>query len=277
MSGNISQTELITPLLAEKWLATVPEYQRKIKSRQVQKLVIAIQKGEWRANGATIVFNAKGELIDGQHRLTAIVQSGKSVQSIVVRGVSADVQTFHTLGDVLPRSLTDFIHAKHATIVSSVLRMIWAQKNGVWPIGHGQSSNRQVVPPIPDILKTGKECIPLIEDLCVDPLTAAGRMVQQQSFCIFLVYYYTHVSPVKDLVRLVEFFARVADGLNLTLNDPVYRLRQKFLQLGPGMSIDRTARQALVLKALHLYLDGKDCPKLQYVPEREQFPALRTK
>lgn len=268
------EPELITPMLAEHWMENIPDFQRKIDDRQVQKLVTAIMKNEWRMNGATIVFNEKGELIDGQHRLAAIAKSGKSVYSLVVRGVDSTVATFHTIGDEKSRKLTDFLRAKHAANVGAVMLAYWRVQNGEWPIGHG-ISGKKVTAPIADIIKTGKEWIPVIEMLCVDPLMMAGRIVRQPSFCVFLVFYYTHIQPVKDLERLANFFARVADGLELTLNHPAYRLRQKFMSLAPGESLERSTSHALIMKALHLYLDHKDCGKLQFRIESEPFPELR--
>ncbi len=60
---NTSMTS-ITPAMAERWLDKVPDYQRKIDPKQVKKLVIAIQRKEWRENGATIAFNDNDEVID---------------------------------------------------------------------------------------------------------------------------------------------------------------------------------------------------------------------
>jgi hypothetical protein len=274
--------ELITPLLAEKYLESVPDFQRKHDERQSDKIAFAITKNEWRMNGATIVFNEKGELIDGQHRCHAIVKAGKNVYSLVVRGVPADVQTFYTIGDEKPRKLNDFVRAKHVNNVSSVLNMYWNVKQGIWPPGHGarlegsSRGGRAQIAPISDVLKVGKEHIPLIEDLCIDPLMKAGRILHSSSFCIFVVFYYSHIEPIKNIDRMAEFFARVADGLELTLNHPAYRLRQKFMSLSPGESISRETAMALILKALHLYLDNKDCGKLQFRIESEPFPELRT-
>ena len=127
----------ITPMLAERWLSKVPDFQRKIDAKQVRKLVIAIQRKEWRQNGATIVFNENDELIDGQHRLKAVVESGATIESLVIRGVSSGEDTFHTIGDDKPRRLVDFLHCKNAVVVGSVLRMYWMVTSGLWPIGRG--------------------------------------------------------------------------------------------------------------------------------------------
>jgi hypothetical protein len=46
------------------------------------------QRGEWDLNGQTIKVSVDGALLDGQHRLEAVVHSGVTISSVVVRGLS---------------------------------------------------------------------------------------------------------------------------------------------------------------------------------------------
>lgn len=260
----------ITPTQAGKWLDMIPSFQRRIDDKQVNKLVRAIQKDQWRENGATIIFNEDGYVIDGQHRLKAIALAGKSVGSLVVRGVSNDESIFRTIGDEKPRKLTDFIKCHNVNIVGSVLRMYWLLTIGTPPgPGHGSST----VPPIAEVMKFADKWAETISEL-VGPLQSAGKFLGQSSYCVFLTFYYTKVRPVDNPERVGEFFARVADGLNLTATDPVYKLRQRFLSITGSITIDRGAAQALILKALNLYLDGKPCSNLRW-DSKEEFPALK--
>ena len=261
----------ITPMLAERWLSKVPDFQRKIDAKQVRKLVIAIQRKEWRQNGATIVFNENDELIDGQHRLKAVVESGATIESLVIRGVSSGEDTFHTIGDDKPRRLTDFLHCKNAVVVGSVLRMYWMVTSGLWPIGRGANS----AAPIADIMKLGKKWSTEIEPL-VEPLRAAGRITGQHSFCVFIVLYHTKLRPIEGAEgRISEFFARVGDGVGLAATCPAYKLRQRFLSLPANGRIDRLSAQAYILKALYLYIDGLPSGHIRFDPNKEAFPELR--
>lgn len=273
MKASVTQAE-ITPTQAEKWLESIPEFQRKMDMKQVDKLVMAINKKQWRENGATIVFNDKGELIDGQHRLKAISLAGKCVSALIVRGVDSGETTFHTIGDEKARKLNDFIRCKHANVVSSVVRMYWALTADQWPIGHGVRMH--IAAPIPDMMRLAKPWLSAIESL-VDPCTAAGRVVGAHSYCVFLMFYHTKLRPIENPERLAQFMARLADGVNLSATDPVYKLRQRFLAAatGAGAAISRTGAQALILKALNLYLDEKPCANLRFDEQKETFPMLR--
>lgn len=85
---NITTTvERITPAQAERYLEHNTT-NRPMRQKHVDKLASDITEGRWRLNGSTIVFNGDGTLLDGQHRLAAVIKSGAPVELVVVRGVS---------------------------------------------------------------------------------------------------------------------------------------------------------------------------------------------
>jgi hypothetical protein len=59
---------------------------RKLRKRHVDTLVRDIQRGDWHVSPAGIVLDEQGRLIDGQHRLTAILATGQSVPLFVWHG-----------------------------------------------------------------------------------------------------------------------------------------------------------------------------------------------
>lgn len=85
--------EVITPETAEEMLTHNTHNYRAISKQIVARYVDEIQGNSWEANGDTIVFSEDGTLLNGQHRLTAVVNAGKPIVSLVVRGVP-DSQIF---------------------------------------------------------------------------------------------------------------------------------------------------------------------------------------
>lgn len=81
-----TMVETIGPHTAEAYLKTM-EKNRKISERLVDEYAEEMKNGNWMLNGETIVFDEKGHLVNGQHRLSAVVKSGAFVQFVVVRGV----------------------------------------------------------------------------------------------------------------------------------------------------------------------------------------------
>lgn len=95
--------ERITPRVAEQMLER-NTHNRSPKREPIKK---ALTDGQWVLNGATIVFDYNGVLMDGQNRLIACVKSGIPFDTVVVRGVdpksqwSMDTNVKRQLGDQL--------------------------------------------------------------------------------------------------------------------------------------------------------------------------------
>lgn len=78
--------ETITPDLAQKYLA-FNSSNRPIRQRWVDTLAVMIRKGEWKLTHQGIAFDMNGRLVDGQHRLYAIVKAGVPVPMNVAHGL----------------------------------------------------------------------------------------------------------------------------------------------------------------------------------------------
>lgn len=89
MTSDVEVTlEKITPQKAQEWLDNYNTCNRNLRESHVDKIVRDILSGNWKINGDAIRFSVKGELLDGQHRLNAIVRSGVAIDTIVIRGIS---------------------------------------------------------------------------------------------------------------------------------------------------------------------------------------------
>lgn len=85
------EVENITPELAKEYL------QANVKNRRASKRAVRLYKrdieaGNWKFTGDPIRFNGAGTLIDGQHRLLAIAETGVTLPCLVIRGLDLDVQ-----------------------------------------------------------------------------------------------------------------------------------------------------------------------------------------
>ena len=84
----------ITPETAAEMLTHNTDNVRKLSRSEVKRLADEMASGRWELNGETIVFDENGVLKNGQHRLAAIIMSGKTVKMLVVRGVSESVSVY---------------------------------------------------------------------------------------------------------------------------------------------------------------------------------------
>jgi hypothetical protein len=79
----------VTPQLAKKWLATNNE-NRKISPTWVSKLARDMRNGQFPNIGETIKFDTEGHLIDGQHRLSALIDAGVTLEFIIVENIARE-------------------------------------------------------------------------------------------------------------------------------------------------------------------------------------------
>jgi hypothetical protein len=125
--------ERITPELAKLYLEKNFADQRKVIQADVDKYAHAMTNGLWRENGNPLKFDEAGFLVDGQHRLLAIIQSGVAVEMYVMYGVS--VEAVPTIDTGRHRSGRDAIviaglPADYADAVSALVRRIILFKEG---------------------------------------------------------------------------------------------------------------------------------------------------
>jgi hypothetical protein len=83
----------ITPQLAAQWLAKVSPNHGSFAGlgplgrKAVAHMVKDMQSDNWHVSSAAIMFNKRGELVDGVRRLEAIIASGTTHSMIVIEGI----------------------------------------------------------------------------------------------------------------------------------------------------------------------------------------------
>lgn len=90
---------VVSPELAAEWLKRNRK-NRPINATHVAKLVRDMKAGRWAPSPQPIVFDVDGDLIDGQHRLRAVMEAGVSIAMAVaenapresIRGIDMGAQ-----------------------------------------------------------------------------------------------------------------------------------------------------------------------------------------
>ena len=82
--------EDISPETAKKYLE-LNFVNRSISENRVASYARDMRSDNWQLNGESLKFNTEGQLIDGQHRLYAIIRSGKTIPMCVVRGLAVTI------------------------------------------------------------------------------------------------------------------------------------------------------------------------------------------
>ena len=96
--------ELVTPLRANELLSILDENQRKLRPSNVRSIKLSFAQDRIVLSGDAIII-ANGKLIQGQHRLRAIVESGKTIPLFVM--TSTDQNLYDHIDGGLPRKFAD--------------------------------------------------------------------------------------------------------------------------------------------------------------------------
>lgn len=83
------KVELVSPKRASEYLQHNTD-NRRLRGWWVNSIAGAIKRGEWILTHQGVAFDTTGKLIDGQHKLYAIIAANKPIMLAVYRGISSD-------------------------------------------------------------------------------------------------------------------------------------------------------------------------------------------
>lgn len=109
MYGNVFcdwgfSSELVTPERAARYLKN-NHGNRKLKPSVVARYAATMLSGNWVLSPEAICFAPDGRVLNGQHRLTAVINSGVPTPFLIIRGVSPEV--FKVLDRGATRTIAD--------------------------------------------------------------------------------------------------------------------------------------------------------------------------
>lgn len=210
----------INPTIAKAMLGHMVE-NRSVSPARVKRYEGAMNRGEWQV-GDPIMVNCDGRVIEGQHRLHAVIKSGKSIRFVVIEGYDPK-KTFGIVGGGKERSSKDWFDIlgdKNAGIRASAMRLLEADRRGVIHL----ASHQHVATPkqLCDLRAEVEE--QLAESMAAVP-TLMGRVVSRAT----MVYcHFTFAEKDKTLADV--FMDGLATGEQLRGTDPVHGLREQFLR-----------------------------------------------
>ena len=123
------ELEEVTPAKAAVWLDNLYGEQRSIRSGRVSQLVKDMNNGNFRLSADCILFICD-KLANGQHRLKAVVESGKTQKFLVLRTNDKDLFTVTDSGS--PRRASDsLLGYSYASQIASISKWVIGYDNDV--------------------------------------------------------------------------------------------------------------------------------------------------
>jgi hypothetical protein len=140
---------LITPEMAVAMLEA-NKHNRPLSDLHVHRLARQIMEGKWIFNGDAIKFSMSGDVLDGQHRLWAIIYAKIAVLSLVVRGI--DDKAFATIDTLRKhRTAADMLYLrgmqKYRTVAAGALQWLVRYQRGImeeWKAHENRIENSDV-------------------------------------------------------------------------------------------------------------------------------------
>lgn len=267
-----SQWETISSKKAGEYLESNTK-NRRVRARTVSFYAKQMAAGEWEPNGESIIFAEDGTLLDGQHRLMACVEAGKSFKTLVVRGAANDA--FKTIDQSIPRSAGDIVgleghsHAnRKAAAARVILALREAEPKGIKPQLSTKRSNVEVLDVVVELDKVLTEgCLAVRNDdgptICKPPAIFAA------AYTLF---------AKKNRGKTERFFQLLTSGEDMTKNHPIMKLRTTLMAAAvqPNVRRKKSWALALTIKAWNLFLQGKTTGNLKY-SDRESWPKIRAR
>jgi len=212
--------ETITPKDAAKYLKNRHPKQRKINKRWVNKLAKILEDpGSWDdENGEAIRLDVDGLLVDGQHRLEAIVKSGITAKILVVHGVSN--RALFTIDAGKHRSHTDaFTMAgyKYPNAWACGLRLYIGYKNDA--ILHKEKYTNEY------LIREAKK-IPDFK-LSVDSGTFHSKNFKLLPLSILVASH--RIFYLKSQAQANAFMVMLCSGAGIGKNSAILKLREKLI------------------------------------------------
>jgi hypothetical protein len=255
-------TKQIGPEDAAK-LLTLNKDNRKINKGHIDFLVREIQLGNFKETGDTIKISSTGRLLDGQHRLNAIIKSGKTVPISFAEGLDDD--TFTVIDTGKNRTGADILslqNNKHPNEMSATIRLIVALENG-------KTSSSKIKLSNTEILKVSEKNPGLSE--IVELVCTENRKFKMMPVSSIAALYY--LFSKKNHSQCEDFFNKYYTGLDISSSHPVYQLRDKLIRDSTNKSkLSVMYKVAFTIVAWNHFVKDKTVKKLDFDPEK--FPKV---
>ena len=257
---------IVTPEIARD-LLNKNTNNRKLSSSRVATLVMAMQRGEWQYNGDTIRISKSGRLLDGQHRLSAIEQSGISQKYVIVDELDDDVFTTIDTGSARNASqMLGMVGAKNATSLAAAARMHLMLKAHGTPI-HGTPEKQVTHTQVVDFAD-GNEI--LAKSAAFGTKKWLNRYVGPSITALCHYEFGLIDEATRD-----SFFNELMTGEFSYGNSPIKFIRELFIEeRGSTYSFDRKKRIALIFRAFNMYRVGKESKIVRLTKNQEDWYKL---
>jgi hypothetical protein len=266
-----SKVQSITPKKAAE-LLEANTTNRPLSKPVVRAFAEAMKRGDWLVTHQGIAFDVNGVLVDGQHRLAAIIEADLPVELTVFTDVAED--TFDVLDTGKRRNAADVLAIegeKNSTMLAAMVRTVWLYENRPdlgWSGGKVAVTNHQIVqtldqhPKLRDFLSVGEQ------------VAAATGMIKSAAGAASYL-----VEQANKRADLTGWFDGIIDGAGLQRQDPQLLFRRVMFNMARKQAGQVQRRRdtrehfALYVKAFNAWATAEPLTGLRFT-SREAMPRI---
>jgi hypothetical protein len=263
------EIRMISPEEATR-LLTHRHANRNIVPRRVTAIAVAMSNGTFLDDGAPIRISDEGQLLDGQHRLSAIEKTGIPQRFVVISNI--DPATLIVMDTGKSRTFDDYLTIKqvpNARSLAAATSFLWKYQNGIFS-WKGDIMRRPSAT-LTDLWGVWEKNSAALEE----GLTQTRPVTRSVKVQPALVTGMWVILSALDYEDAEEFYAQLA-GKSDELSDGVKALRRRLNDvLSSEGSLDQRRQTAFWIKAWNNYRAGDVVQVLYWRPggaQPEKFP-----
>lgn len=264
MNNTSESPTIITPTMAAEWIK-LNTINRPLNHGKIADYACDMKNGKWQYNGETIKISCDNRILDGQHRLLAIIRADVPIKILVVRGLAAD--SFKTIDTGMRRSAAQILGLsgkKHSTIQAAIGRWIILIETKTNDVSSRKSVTTQE---IFDVL-VRHPMVPHFASTISSNRSIRGLLPSASGAAVVLAA----EKYGQDIVE--NFLAEFSDGQGLKKGDPAYELRERMIQNSSRVAkLTTSTIVAITIKALRAYATNKTIGVLRW-STNEEWPEV---
>lgn len=243
----------VTPAIAREWLSR-NDHNRTVRPGVRRQYARDMAAGRWQVTGEPIKFSADGRLLDGQHRLLAVVDSDATVEMLIITGLADEAQDVMDTGSrrLASDMLTLSGHTNSMLLAAAVKWIVLFDEDRLYTdraariVTH--SDIREYVEANPQVAEVATVTNGIRRHIDLQPAILAA------SFWIIRRVDYDDAN---------EFMGRLADGIGLTAGSPIIALRNRLRQIKQNKTrVEPEALLSLVIRAWNAWRTGRELASL---------------
>lgn len=232
----------VTPDMAARILE-INQNNRPLRDYHARRIAALMQRGRWKVNGQTIKIGVTGDVLDGQHRLWAVIYSKCTVWLILIYGIKNDA--FSTIDTVqMPRSGADVLAVNgldhHRGKTAAALQWLVRYERSTMETYRARDHRVENFD-VEDAFSSHPDMIRAVERV--------RKLATVMNTSILAFIYYLLVSKDRELAE--RMCSTLEDPSTTPMSDPFYRLRASMLSGGADRRREPLMVIALTIKAVN--------------------------